>query len=88
MNNSQSLIVKVYSTKWCTDCMLAKQFLREHSIPYEDFQLETDEEARKYIIGKIGRTAKAPLLEINGKLICCNPFNRLELAAELGLSVQ
>ncbi len=85
MSDQPIPIVKVYSTKWCTDCMLAKQFLREHSIPYEDISLEMNVEAREYVIGKMGRTAKAPILEINGKLLCGNPFDREALAHELGM---
>lgn len=78
--------VKVYSTKWCTDCMLAKQFLKEHGVPYEDILLENQPEAKDYIIGRLGRSTKSPVLEIDGRLISCNPFDRGKLAAELGIA--
>jgi mycoredoxin len=77
--------VKVFSTKWCTDCMLAKQFLKQQGIPYDDILLETDPEAKTYIIEHLGRTAKVPVLEINGRVVSCNPFDRVKLAAELGV---
>jgi mycoredoxin len=79
--------VKVYSTKWCTDCMLAKQFLKQQGIPYDDILLETDPEAKNYLIERLGRTAKVPVLEIDGRVVSCNPFDRAKLAAELGISL-
>lgn len=39
----------VYSTVWCPDCKRAKKFLAEHRIPYENIDIEQDEEAMAFV---------------------------------------
>lgn len=76
-------LLKVYSTKWCTDCMLAKQFLKQRGVAFEDILLETNASAKTYIIERLGRSAKVPVIEIGDRMFSLNPFDPNRLAAEL-----
>lgn len=60
--------VKVYSAPWCPFCRMAKEWLKEHNIPFEDINVQEDREASLYILEKTGQTA-IPVIEIDGKFI-------------------
>jgi len=60
--------VKLYSTPTCSSCNMAKQFLKEQEIHFEDVDVENDEEAVKEMVEKSGRTA-LPVIDINGQII-------------------
>ncbi|QUV84866.1 glutaredoxin domain-containing protein [Chloracidobacterium aggregatum] len=77
--------MKVYSTKWCTDCMLAKQFLKQRGVAFEDILLETNPSAKSYIIERLGRAAKVPVIEIGDRIFSLNPFDPNRLASELSV---
>ncbi len=77
--------MKVYSTKWCTDCMLAKQFLKQRGVAFEDILLETNPSAKSYIIERLGRSAKVPVIEIGDRIFSLNPFDPNRLASELSV---
>jgi mycoredoxin len=77
--------LKVYSTKWCTDCMLAKQFLKQRGVTFEDILLETNPSAKSYIIERLGRAAKVPVIEIGDRIFSLNPFDPNRLASELSV---
>jgi Glutaredoxin and related proteins len=77
--------LKVYSTKWCTDCMLVKQFLKQRKIAFEDILLETNPGAKSYIIERLGRAAKVPVIEIGTRIFSLNPFDPNRLIAELAV---
>lgn len=47
---------------------MAKQFLKEQEIHFEDVDVENDEEAVKEMVEKSGRTA-LPVIDINGQII-------------------
>jgi len=46
--------VVLYATEWCGYCKLARRFLDQKGIPYKEFDIEKDAEARKAYEG-IGR---------------------------------
>ncbi|MFQ3580393.1 MAG: glutaredoxin domain-containing protein [Chloracidobacterium sp.] len=77
--------MKVYSTKWCTDCMLAKQFLKQRNVAFEDILLESNPAAKSYIIERLGRSAKVPVIEIGDRMFSLNPFDPNRLTAELAM---
>ncbi|MDP2917054.1 MAG: glutaredoxin domain-containing protein [Dehalococcoidia bacterium] len=41
--------ILMYGTKWCPDCMRAKQVLNKHNIPFTWYDIEQDAEARAYV---------------------------------------
>ncbi|MEE9322984.1 MAG: glutaredoxin domain-containing protein [Candidatus Aenigmarchaeota archaeon] len=72
--------VKVYSTPTCPYCKMAKEFLKEKGIEFEDVDVSTDQEAAKEMIKKSGQMG-VPQIEINGKMII--GFDREKLEKEL-----
>ncbi|MDA1257035.1 MAG: glutaredoxin domain-containing protein [Chloroflexi bacterium] len=43
--------LRVLSTPWCPYCRILKRFLDDRSIPYEEFDIESDEAAMAEING-------------------------------------
>ncbi len=60
--------VKVYSTNFCTNCKMAKEFLKEKKIPFEDINVQENKEAAKEMIEKSGQTG-VPVIEIDGEIV-------------------
>ncbi len=44
------LIIRMYGTNWCGDCMRAKRFFQEQKIPYKWIDIDHDKEAEKLVI--------------------------------------
>lgn len=78
--------LKLYSTKWCTDCMLAKQFLRETGIEFEDIPIDDNEQARKFLVSKLGKGALVPVFDTAKEIFACKPFDAQLLMTKLGLA--
>lgn len=47
--------VVIYSTPTCYFCNLAKEYFKEHSIPFESFDVSTDREKQMEILDKTGQ---------------------------------
>ena len=41
--------IKMYGTKWCPDCLRAKQFFKQHNISYDWIDIEEDTTACAYV---------------------------------------
>lgn len=74
--------VKIYKTSTCPYCVMAKDFLKENKIKFEEINLENNEKAVSEMIGKSGQTG-VPVLDINGKIIV--GFNIEEIKKALKL---
>lgn len=61
-------MVKVYSTPTCPYCHLAKQFLAENKIEFEDIDVSVNQQAAEEMIQKSGQMG-VPVLDINGTLV-------------------
>ncbi len=60
--------VKVYSTNFCPYCKMAKEFFKENNIPFEDINVQENQEAAKQMIEKTGQSG-VPVIEIDGEMI-------------------
>lgn len=60
--------VKVHSTKFCPYCKMVKEFLKERDIPFEDIDVQENQEAAREMIEKSGQTG-VPVIEIDGQMI-------------------
>ncbi len=60
--------VKVYSTPSCPYCVMAKDFLKEKGVEYEDIDVSTDQIAAKEMVEKTGQMG-VPVIDIDGELI-------------------
>ncbi|WP_333988391.1 glutaredoxin family protein [Pseudomonas sp. S3(2024)] len=59
--------VVLYATDWCGYCKQTKRFLDSKGIPFKEFDIEKDAEARKAYEALGGRGI--PLIDVNGTLI-------------------
>jgi mycoredoxin len=59
--------VVLYATEWCGYCKLTRRFLDQKGIPYRDFDIEKDAEARKAYAALGG--GGIPFVDVNGTLI-------------------
>ena len=59
--------VVLYATDWCGYCKATRRFLDEKGVPFREFDIEKDAEARKAYEALGGRGI--PILDVNGTLI-------------------
>ena len=74
--------VKVYSTQTCPYCHMAKDFLKENNIVFEDIDVSSSQSAAEEMIQKSGQMG-VPVLEIDGTVIV--GFDRPKIKKALGL---
>lgn len=72
--------VKIYSTPSCPYCNMAKDFLKEKGIDFDELNVAEDEKAREEMVEKSGQMG-VPQIEINGKIII--GFDKEKLEKEL-----
>lgn len=72
--------VKVYSTPTCPYCKMAKDFLKQNKIPFEDIDVSKD---NKYVVEMFKKSGQmgVPVLDINGRIIV--GFDREAIKNEL-----
>ncbi|MFH1225071.1 MAG: glutaredoxin domain-containing protein [Candidatus Diapherotrites archaeon] len=81
MSAAKSASVNVYSSPYCPYCHMAKDFLKERNVKFEDFDVSESQERLREMMKKSGQSG-VPVLEINGKIIV--GFNREAIIAALG----
>jgi len=59
--------VVLYATDWCGYCKLTRRFLDQKGIPFKEYDIDKDAEARKAYEALGGRGI--PVLDVNGTLI-------------------
>lgn len=69
--------VKVYSTSFCPYCKMAKEFLKEKKIPFEDVNVQEDQKAAKEMIEKSGQVG-VPVIEIDGQMVIGFDVNKIK----------
>ena len=74
--------VTIYSTPTCHFCHMAKDFFKEHNLPFEDFNVATDLEKRQEMISKSGQMG-VPVILIGDDLVV--GFNKDKIAGLLGV---
>ncbi len=79
--------IRFYGANWCPDCHRAKQFLGEHRIKYQWFDVEQSSEALEYVrkINK-GKMIIPTILFKDGSTLV-EPDNA-QLAEKLGLQTK
>ena len=60
--------VKIYSTPTCPYCKMAKQFLTENNLQFEDIDVSSNQSAAQEMISKSGQMG-VPVLDINGQIV-------------------
>ncbi|MDI6642739.1 MAG: glutaredoxin family protein [Candidatus Hodarchaeaceae archaeon] len=72
--------VKIYTTPFCPYCQMAKEFLVQHGIEFEEVNVQEDRAAAIEMIQKTGQNG-VPVLEIGDKIIV--GFNREKIIEAL-----
>ena len=75
--------VKVYSTPTCPYCRMAKDFLKQNKIPFEDIDVSVDKKLVNEMFERSGQLG-VPVIDVNGKVIV--GFDREALSKELKIS--
>ncbi len=60
--------VKVYSTPTCPYCDMAKKFLKENKVDFENIDVSRDEKAAEEMVDKSGQMG-VPVIDIDGQII-------------------
>ena len=60
--------VRIYSTPTCPYCKMAKQFLTENKIAFEDVDVSANQNAAQEMIAKSGQMG-VPVLDIGGQIV-------------------
>jgi glutaredoxin 3 len=74
--------VKIYSTPTCPYCKMAKKFLDDNGIKYQELNVATDKAALKEMKNKCG-SLTVPTICFDGEVLV--GFNEAELRKKLGL---
>lgn len=74
--------VKVYSTPTCPYCKMAKKFLEENNVEYQNLDVSADPAAAKEMTDKSGQMG-VPVLDIDGQIIV--GFDKPKIKAALGI---
>ena len=77
--------IRIYTTSWRPDCHQANRFLEEHQLSYEEFDIETDLRAAKFVKHANDGKRKVPTFDVDGRVFPCSPFGPQELKQKLGL---
>ena len=75
-------MVKVYSTPTCPYCKMAKQFLTENNIAFEDIDVSVNQNMAHEVIQKSGQMG-VPVLDIDGQIVV--GFDRTRIKQLLAL---
>ena len=74
--------VKVYSTPTCPYCHIAKQFLAENNIAFEDIDVSASQTLAQEMISKSGQLG-VPVVDIDGQIIV--GFDKARIKQLLGI---
>ena len=72
-------MVKIYSTNSCPWCLKAKNYLQSKNIPFKEFNVSEDMDAREEMILK-SKQRGVPVLYINGTIIIGFDKNAIDRA--------
>jgi glutaredoxin-like YruB-family protein len=60
--------VKIYTTPSCVFCAMAKEYLKERGVAFEEIDVSKDEKAAMEMIEKSGQMG-VPVIEIDGQIV-------------------
>jgi glutaredoxin-like YruB-family protein len=74
--------VKIYTTPTCPFCFMAKEYLKNRGIEFEEIDVSKDEEKAREMIEKSGQMG-VPVIEIDGQIVV--GFDKEKIDELLGL---
>ncbi len=73
----------MYTTGWCSDCHITKNYLNKFQIPFEEINIEEYPEAADYVMQVNGGRRSVPTLVYNGEATSLSGFSRAKFDAFL-----
>jgi len=67
--------VQIYGTRWCADCVRAKQVLNRHNITFAWHDIEQDEQACTYVEKVNGGLKSVPTILFPDGSVLVEPSN-------------
>ncbi|MFH1478303.1 MAG: glutaredoxin domain-containing protein [Candidatus Omnitrophota bacterium] len=74
--------VKIYSTSTCSYCVMAKKYLKDNNIEFENIDVGSDPQAGQEMMEKSGQMG-VPVLDIDGEIVV--GFDKTRIASLLGI---
>jgi glutaredoxin 3 len=74
--------VSIYTTPTCVYCKSAKEFFKEHNVPYNEYNVAADAEKRQEMIEMTGHMG-VPVIMVDDQVII--GFDKPKLAQALGV---
>jgi len=75
--------IVIYTTPWCGDCTVAKRFLGERGIAYEEVDIEQRPEAAEIVMSLNDGMRKVPTLDVEGTIVSGDKFNAARFEKDL-----
>ncbi len=75
-------MVTIYTTPTCGYCAMAKSYLKEKNIPFQEFDVSANQEKAQEMVRKSGQMA-VPVIDAKGTIIVGFDQNRLDKALDL-----
>ena len=76
--------VKIYTSSTCMYCKMAKDYFNANNVPYEEFNVGTDINARKEMLELTGQMG-VPVITVEGEAEPVIGFDKPRLVKALGL---
>lgn len=76
--------VKVYTTTWCPDCRMAKNWLDRRGIAYDEVNVETTPGAAEFVMSVNNGRRKVPTFAVGSDTFHCSPYNQTILEEKFG----
>ncbi|OGY38668.1 MAG: NrdH-redoxin [Candidatus Brennerbacteria bacterium RIFOXYC1_FULL_41_11] len=78
------MTVKIYSTATCAYCAMAKKFLNDNKVPFQEIRVDQDRQALQEMVQKTGQMG-VPVIDVDGKVMV--GFNQKVLADLVGVKI-
>jgi mycoredoxin len=75
--------IVVYTTSWCRDCKVAKRFLGERGIAYEEVDIDQHPEAAEIVMRLNDGMRKVSTLDVEGTIVSGDDFNAARFEKDL-----
>jgi len=75
--------IVMYTTRWCGDCKVAKRFLAERGVPYEEVDIEERPDAAEIVMRLNDGMRKVPTLDVEGTIVSGDRFDPVRFEDDL-----
>ena len=75
--------IVVYTTSWCRDCEVAKRFLGERGIAYQEVDIEQHPEAAEIVMRLNDGMRMVPTLDVEGTIVSGDRFDAARFEKDL-----